>query len=125
METECFSSPPNRRSRNAKSQRYTRWDGKQAVILSPTGASSPELNGPEMASISNLPLLPIWLRYARYLIFPQHRKNLRVETSLFPPSRNDLKYWRNNLAQLLALRPPVQVPSFAVSLSPELFTGSV
>ena len=55
MEIECFSSPPTRRSRSAKSQRYTRWDGKQAVILSPTGASSPELNGPEMASISNSP----------------------------------------------------------------------
>ena len=38
METKCFSSPPNRRSRNAKHQRYTTWDGKQAVITSPTVA---------------------------------------------------------------------------------------
>ena len=55
METECFSSPPNRRARNAKHQRYTRWDGKQAVILSPPGASSLELNGPDTASISTSP----------------------------------------------------------------------
>ena len=55
METECFSSPPNRRSRNAKHQRYTRWDGKQAVILSPPGASSLELNGPDTTSISTSP----------------------------------------------------------------------
>ena len=54
MATECFSSPPNRRSRNAKHQRYTRWDGKQAVITSPTVAvpSTPELNGPETSSVS-------------------------------------------------------------------------
>ena len=55
METECFSSPPHRRSRSAKSQRYTGWDGKQAVILSPSGASSPALNGPVMASTSTSP----------------------------------------------------------------------
>ena len=37
MEIKCFSSP-NRRSRSAKCQRYTRWDIKQAVITSPTVA---------------------------------------------------------------------------------------
>ena len=57
MEIETFPSPPNRRSRSAKGERYTRWDGKQAVITSPTVAapSSPELNGPGTSSISTSP----------------------------------------------------------------------
>ena len=57
MEIEPFSSPPNKRSISTKQQRYTRWDGSQAVILSPTVAvpSSPEPNGPETASISTAP----------------------------------------------------------------------
>ena len=57
MEIEPLSSPPNRRSLNAKHQPYTRWDGSQAVILSPTetAASSPEPNGPAPATISTSP----------------------------------------------------------------------
>ena len=57
MEIEPFSSPPNRRSISAKNQRYTRWDGSQAVILSSTIAvlSFPESNGPETVSISTSP----------------------------------------------------------------------
>ena len=57
MEIETFPSPPNRRSRSAKCERYTRWDGKQAVITSPTVAapSSPELTGPGTSSISTSP----------------------------------------------------------------------
>ena len=57
MEIEPFESPPNRRSSNAKYQRYTRWDGRQAVILSPTvtAPSSPEPNGPAPATISTSP----------------------------------------------------------------------
>ena len=57
MKIEPFSSPPNRRSSSAKCQCYTRWDGSQAIILSPSVAvpSSPELNGPEMDSISTSP----------------------------------------------------------------------
>ena len=57
MEIEHFESPPNRQSSNAKYQRYTRWDGSQAVILSPTVAvpSSPDPDGPEPASMSMSP----------------------------------------------------------------------
>ena len=57
MEVEPFNSPPNRRSFNAKHQRYTRWDGSQGVILSPsvTAPSSPEPNGTEPVSISTSP----------------------------------------------------------------------
>ena len=57
MEIETFPSPPNRRSRSAKGERYTRWDGKQAVITSPTVAapSSPESNGPTTSYISTSP----------------------------------------------------------------------
>ena len=55
MELEPFSSPPNRRSLNAKHQRYTRWDGSQAVILSPTAPSPPEPNGPAPVTISTSP----------------------------------------------------------------------
>ena len=57
MEIEPFSSPPNRWSLNAKHQRYTWWDGSQAVILSPTvtAPSSPEPNGPAPATISMSP----------------------------------------------------------------------
>ena len=55
MEIEPFTSPPNRRSLNAKHQRYTRWDGSQAVILSPTAPSSPEHIGPIPATISTSP----------------------------------------------------------------------
>ena len=57
MEIEPFSSPPSRRSLNAKHQLYTRWDGSQAMILSPTvtAPSSPEPNGPAPATISTSP----------------------------------------------------------------------
>ena len=57
MEIEPYSSPPHKRSISAKHQRYTRWDGSQAVILSPTVAvpSSPEPDGPEITSISTSP----------------------------------------------------------------------
>ena len=57
MEIETFSSPPSQRSVSAKCERYTRWDGKKAIITSPTvtAPSSPELNGPEMSSISTCP----------------------------------------------------------------------
>ena len=69
-------------------------------------------------------LLPIWLGYARCLIFLQNRKNLREETSLLPKKRTNLKYWHNDLDLLLATMPLVRVPLFVVRLSPERFIGS-
>ena len=86
METECFSSPPNRRSHNAKYQRYTRWDGSQAVILSPTvtAPSSLEPNGPEPASMSTSP--PADHLAALHQIFNLPPKSEEPETGDVPSS---------------------------------------
>ena len=91
IKVEPFNSPPNRRSSNAKYQRYTRWDGSQAVMLSPSVAvpSSPEPNGPEPVSISTSPP-------AAHLAAPRQIFNLPPKSEESETGDVLLPQWKSN-----------------------------